>query len=186
MLSRDSDGFHQVPGGKIRYADIADLAAAHQRVHRLQGFFQRRQTVPFMQLIQIDMAAAQAPETCFAPGDDMMPRQRGIVRTLAHAKTHFARDKYRLAPALCLHRLTENFFRQAAGVDVGGVHKVHAGIDAEIKLAFRPGNIGGARLLERAAAAEGHGAEGECGNLQAGAAELAILHKWTSMATRPR
>ena len=70
-------------------------------------------------------------------------------------------------------------------VDVGGVDEVDAGVEAHVDLARRAGGVGVADRGEVAAPAEGHGAEREDGDAQAGASEVSMFHAPQSSAWRP-
>ena len=77
-----------------------------------------------------------------------------------------------------LQRLAGDLLRAAAGVHVGGVDEVDAGVDRAADDAFRVALLQLADLSPHAfvAAAEGHGAEAELGDEEAGAAEGFEFH----------
>ena len=56
----DAQRLHQLPGGVVRAADVADLAGAHQRVERVERLLQRRLPVPLVHLVEVDVVGAAA------------------------------------------------------------------------------------------------------------------------------
>ena len=62
----------------------------------------------------------------------------------------------------------EVLLREAPGVGVGRVEEVHAPVDGQVHNA--------ARLLLVGAVAEGHGAQADLGELEAGAAHAVVFH----------
>jgi hypothetical protein len=65
-----------MPAGKVRQADIADLARPDEAVESLKGFFERSLAVPLVQLIEIDTVGAKPLEACLAGFDQMISRRR--------------------------------------------------------------------------------------------------------------
>ena len=59
---RDRERLHQVPAGEVRAADVADLARAHQLVERGQRLLDRRVGVEAVQLEEVDVVGAEAPQ----------------------------------------------------------------------------------------------------------------------------
>jgi hypothetical protein len=73
--------------------------------------------------------------------------------------------------------LAKGLFALALGVDVGGIEEVDAGVDGGFDELVGSGLIDGAYGSEEAGAAvEGHGAETERGDEEAGVAECLVLH----------
>src|SRR5258708_27517510 len=58
--------FRDLPGRKIRKADVADLARGHQVVEPAQGFLDRRGAIPEMQPVDIDIIGLEAAQRRFA------------------------------------------------------------------------------------------------------------------------
>ena len=111
------------------------------------------------------MVGPQTAEARLALGNQVVAGQPLVVRSVAHGEARLGRDEQPVAAAF--HGLPEDVFGAALRVDVGRVHCVDPGIEAEIKLALGTGDIGRARLGEDGLAAEGHGPKGEDGNLEA-------------------
>src|SRR5436190_2658276 len=65
-------GLHDVPAGIVRTSDIADFSGTEQHVERREGFLERRETVPFMELVKIDDISLEPLETGLAFIDDMV------------------------------------------------------------------------------------------------------------------
>ena len=110
-----------------------------------------------------------------AGADQMMARGPAVVRPLAHGKARLGGDQH-AALALAPQRLADDLLRGAGRIDIGRVDQIDPGIDAEIDLPARLLHADIAHLGEVPLAAHGHGAEGDGGDLQAGAAEQAIFH----------
>ncbi len=76
-----------------------------------------------------------------------------------------------------LDGLAEDLFREAVGVDVGGVEEVDARLHADVDELARLVDVGFAPGLEKlVATAKGSSAEAEFGDFQAGVAELSEIH----------
>lgn len=107
--------------------------------------------------------------------EDVVARQALGVRPVADAHAHLGGDQHvALAPAA--ERLADDLLGEALRVGIRGVEQVDAGIDAEIDEAGRLGELRRAGGREGAAAAEGHRAHGDGGDLDAGASEIAVFH----------
>jgi hypothetical protein len=53
--------FRDLPGRKIRKADVADLARGHEVVEPAQRFLDRRAAIPDMQPVDVDIVGLEAP-----------------------------------------------------------------------------------------------------------------------------
>ena len=95
----DAQGLHQVPGGEVRGADIAHLAVADQVIQRRQRLLQRRQTVPLVHLVEVDVIGPEPAQAGFARGDDVVTGQPGVVGPLTHGEAHLGREQHVIAPA---------------------------------------------------------------------------------------
>ena len=61
MVQRgDPEGLHDLPGGKIRAADVADFALTHEVGQRAERFFERRQRIEAVNLVEVDVVGVQA------------------------------------------------------------------------------------------------------------------------------
>src|SRR5581483_8051497 len=108
---------------------------------------------------------------------DVAARQSAVGDRRTGAKAHFGRE-HDVVTAFA-EELAEHDFRLAAGIEIGGVEKIHPGV--ERALDHRPGilpiDFVDRRL--RRVAAESHGAEGEPRYDQAAVAETRVLHGFT-------
>ena len=111
--------------------------------------------------------ASQAAIRCCRDSPASLGPSPIFIRALVVTSTEL-----RLPSSAC----AEDLLRHAPGIDVGGVEQVDAGLDAAVDQPLRPGEVGLAGLGEHPLAAEGHGAEGQDGDTQAGTAELAVVH----------
>ena len=166
---------HQVPAGEVRGRDVAHLALADKGVQRLLHLLDRRQRVEAVQVVNVHIIGAQAAQTGFERPPQTVARRARVVRPVAQAKGRFGRNQRPVAFAL--ERLAQHLFRAALRVNVGSVEEVDAGLEAEVDHAAGLGNIGRAPRLEKLrSAAEGRGAETQCGNLEARASQKTIFH----------
>src|ERR1700689_2118480 len=102
---------HQMPAGEIRDADIAHLAAAHELIERSKRLIERRESVPFVQLVEIDVVGFEPGQTGFAGANQMVARCTSIIRPLSHRKSCLGCDQHlRASAGECL---TEDFFRES-------------------------------------------------------------------------
>ena len=144
----------------LEAADVAHLARADEGVERLQRLLQRREPVPLVRLVEVDVVRAQAPEARLAlRGSGVAGRGRS---RWAHpppaCATFVARSSSSRRPG---DRLAEYLLGLAVGVHVGGVEEVDAGVEAHVHLPGRAGDVGVADHAEIAAPTEGHRAEGQ-------------------------
>ena len=158
-------------------------AARHAIVERAQGLLDRRHGVEAVDLVEVHMIEAKALQ---AGGDlvhDVAARQADRVRPRPHPAAHLGGDDDVLAlDAEIAQRLAELNLGLPFGIDVGGVEEIDARFDRAAD--ERRGGL----LIERAdgppepgAAAEGHRAEADFGDILAGAAERSIAHERHSL-----
>src|SRR3954451_12601285 len=137
--------------------------------------------IPLMHLIQIDVVGAEPPQACLRAPNDVMPGCSGVVRALTHRQPHLGRDQYLVA--IRAESLTQDLFREAAGVDVGGVEKIDSGVTRQPYLLPSPFDVDLADGSGPAGAAKSHGAKGDRRNTKAASAKLSILHAGESRTT---
>jgi hypothetical protein len=153
--------------GKIRIADVADLALPDQVVQRPQGFLDRRQGIVIVLLVKIDVVGLQPRQAGLDRGHDVAPRGALPGAVLAHRLGIFCRQHDVLASVA--EHLPQHGLRAAhSGIDVGGIEQRHAEVDRLVDHLARGFEVG--------ALAEIIAAEADGGNTQAGAAEIANLH----------
>ena len=176
VAARDLHRLHHVPAGIVRAADVAHLAGAHEAVERLHRLFERRQAVPLMHLIEVDDVGAQALEARLAFADEVPAGEAAIVRALAHRKARLGRDQH-AGLALRSHRLAEQLFGPAAGIDIGGVDQIDAGVGDDVDQPAHFVERDVADFGEVSLAAEGHGAHRQHRDLEARIAQLPVFHR---------
>ena len=120
------------------------------------------------------MVRAQPAQARLARGDQVAAREAGVVRAVAHRHARLRGEHDPVAAAL--DGRADDLLRDAAGVDVGGVDGRQPAVEAEVELARRLLEIRRAHVGELAAPAEGHRAEGEDRDAEAGGAELTMFH----------
>jgi hypothetical protein len=125
-------------------------------------------------LEEVDVVDAHPAQAGLAAGDQVMAGEAGVVRPGAHRHAGLGGDQD--AVAAFPDRRAEDLLRHAAGVHVGRVDEVDAAVEAHVDLADGAGDVGVAHEREPVAAAEGHRAQGERGDAQAGVAKLAVVH----------
>ena len=69
-----------VPGRHVGQADMADLAGAHQIVQRAHHLLGRRQPVPGMQEVEVDIIGAQPLQRSFDRAQDVLAAVAAGVR----------------------------------------------------------------------------------------------------------
>ena len=119
-----------MPSGKIRTADIADLARANQIVERTECLFNRSQCIEAMKLVEIDVVRPQPFQTSFDRGNQMLPRRADIIQRPAVSKRAFSGNQDLVSSAF--HGLAQYSFRHAGGVDVRRIEHANAGIETDI------------------------------------------------------
>jgi hypothetical protein len=164
-----------VPAGKIGAGDVADFAPLYECIERLKSFFNGREGVERVHVVNVDVIDTEAAETAFAGLDQVIARRADIVGTVAHGEGGFRGDEN--AVAFAGDGFAKDFFGEAARINVGSVEEVGARVEADVYKARGFGNVAGAPGFEEfVAAAECAGAKTENGNLQAGMAELSEFH----------
>jgi hypothetical protein len=171
-----------MPAGKIGAGDVADFAALDERIEHLKSFFDGREGVKGVHVVDVDVVDAKAAKRVFAGLNQVIARRADIVGTVAHCESSFRGDEN--AVAFAGDGFAEDFFREAARINVGGVEEIDARVETDIDEARGFGNVAGAPGFEEfVAATERAGAQTKNGNLQAGMAELSEFHNRALDAT---
>jgi hypothetical protein len=161
----------------------AGLAGAHDVVQRLHRLLDRRARVPPVDLVEVDVVGAQAAQAGVDLEHDGLARQPAPVGPLAHHAVHLGGQHHFFTPGEVVQRPPDDLLAGAVGVDVGGVEEVDARFDAALDerpallLVERPG-VGAA-----VGNAVAHAAEADGRDVEAGGAELDVLHAATLRAT---
>src|SRR6266851_678168 len=177
VLLGDAEGAAELPSVHRRGADIACLARLDDIVQRLEGLLDRRFMVPAVDLIEIDVVGAETPEAGVDLHHDGLARQPSAIRPRTHPAIDLGGDDDLVATREILDRATEDLLAAAERVAVRRVEEVDAGFKralderAAFLLAQRPG------MVTLAASAIAHAAEADPGDVEAGAAQLRIIHR---------
>jgi hypothetical protein len=123
-------------------------------------------------LVEIDDVGLEPLEARFRLLDDMEAGEPVIVGAVADLEANLGGDHGALA-ALLGHDLADDLFGDAAIVDIGGVEQIDTGIEAQVDLALGAGDVG---IADLGAAAEGHGAHGDGGDLEPRTAQETVFH----------
>ena len=121
-------------------ADVAHLTAPHQVVQRAHRLLDGDGAVEAVDLQQVEVRRVEAPQRGLDGGEDGLPREPGLVDVvfalldllavgdgahvglLAHDAVAFGQDDELVAgEGVFFDRFADDFFRDAVGVDVGGV-----------------------------------------------------------------
>ena len=168
----DGERLHDVPGGVVRAADITDLALLEQRVERLDGFLERGLAVPFVDLVEVDDVGLQPLQAPLAFADDVVAGKAAIVRASAGRETNFGGEEEPVAKAIG-ERFTDDLLGDALRINVGGVDKIDARVEAERDLTARVDKIG---VAPQTVTAEGGRADAQGRDFQPGPAEHTVFH----------
>src|SRR5262245_7587969 len=144
---RRRERLHQMPAGEIGAGDVADLAAARQRVQCIERLLDRRERVETMHVVDVDVIDSEPPQACVTSSEQMMTRRAGVIRAFAESKGRLGRNQE--VVALALYGLAENFLGKSIRVDVSRIEDVDASVKAEADEALGLLNSGGSPGLEK-------------------------------------
>ena len=152
-------------------AVVQDLALVDQVAQRLQGLLHRRGRIEAVAVIQVDVIHAEILQAPLAVGQDVLAGQAMLVGTGAGREEHLAGDDHLVARILLEHAAEEDL-GVAARIGVGAVEEVDAGLP---RLTYDLRRVlHGGRVLQ-----PGHpAAQRDLTDLNAGLADVAILHVW--------
>ncbi len=101
---------HQMPSRIVGAANVTHFSGADEGIKGLQRFFERRFSIPFMNLVQIDVIRPEPPQTVLALFDDVMTRGAAIVRSITHDHPELRGNQYLITATF--QNLTKNLSRQ--------------------------------------------------------------------------
>src|SRR5579859_719931 len=161
-----ANDFRDAPAAEVGQSEIARLARTDDVAHGDDGFLQGCIIEIAMQVIDVDIVAAEP----FQAGIDRLHDPFAPESHLIRARPHDVADFGGEYPMIAVGRdeLAGNALRFAFRILVGGVDEIDTGIVC--------GADDAARLLFVGAIAEHHGAEAQWRNLQSAVAELAVFH----------
>ena len=170
----------QLPGAVVGRAGVADFAPAAQVVERLHRLLDRRVAVGPVQLVEVDVVGLQAAQRLVDGGEDVLARRSALVGVVAHRREAFGGEHDAVA-RLGLEPAPDDFLGGsdgvcADGVDIGGVDEVDAAVGG--------GGHDALRLRLFGLEAEGHGAEADFGDAEAGASHASVVHCGSSPFAR--
>lgn len=158
-------------GAGLGQAEVADLALGDQVAHGAGHVLDRHVRVDTVLVEQVDMVGAQALETGFGHGADVLGAavQAGIGARIPEAELG---GDHQLV-AVRRQGLAEQVFIGVRAVHFGGVEEGHAAFNGRVQ----QGDALAA--LDRLAIGMGqaHATQAQGGNLQAAAAEFTCLHR---------
>ena len=134
FLLRQDQCLHQMPRRPVRAADVTHLALPHQVVKGAHRLFHRRQNVPTVDLIEIDIVHAESSQTMLYRREDVLARQADVIQVicagsgpLAHCAADLRGDNDFVArDAGVFQSLAENRFRLSVRIDVGCIEEINA------------------------------------------------------------
>src|SRR5690606_1987841 len=169
VQGRQALGLGGFPRRGIGEADMAHLAGTHQVIEGAEGFLDGGVAIPEVHPVQVDVVRLQAAQGFLAgPEDILAARAAGVGVAGAHVGEKLGGDHHLVALyRVAADMVADDFLRVSPTVAVGGVDEVAAQFPVAVHhpIAF-PGANADAPVL-----AEGHGAEAQGADTQAGAAE---------------
>jgi len=167
------EGARHLGGRPVGDADVAGLARLRHPVERLQRFVQGRVGVVGVELVEVDVVGAQPAQRGLDRVEDVPARHALVPGLRPHPADALGGDDEVVAAALQpaaqdLLGAAGGADVPAEGIDVGRVQEVDAGLGGGVE--------DGPAVRLVALQAEGHGAQAELRDLQAGAAEPRVLH----------
>ena len=143
---------------------MADLAGGDQIVQCADDFFGRRDAIPGVQQIQVDVIGLEATQRTFQRAHDVLAAVAARVRIARFGVVgELGGQHHAVAHPDVGDESAQQAFALAAGVEVGGVDEIAA--DGKVAIEHRARNA----LVGTPAPilAEGHGAEGKAADAQA-------------------
>ena len=164
----------ELPGKHARRADVARLAGPHDVVQRLEGLLDRGVRIEPVDLIEIDVIGPEAPQRGVDGVEQVLPGQAAVVRSVAHRKERLRGDHHLIARREVGQRASHDLFTDAAGIHVGGVEEVDAGVERTLD-ERAAGGLGQYPAAPRRRS-EGHRAQAEARDPQPGPTEIHMVH----------
>jgi hypothetical protein len=127
-------------------------------------------------LVEVDVVRAEAAQRVVDLGHDRFARQAAAVGSQPHRMAQLGGDHHGVAVGEVLERAAEDLLAGAVGVHVRGVEEVDPRLHrvpderSRVLFALRPDRVPAVGF------AVGHRADRDRGNVEAGRAELDVLH----------
>src|SRR6266576_3750779 len=164
-----------MPAGEIRAGNVTHLSTFNQVVESAQDFIGWSESVESVEMVDVNVVGTQAAQAGFAGLQQVMPRGSQIVGPFAHPEGGLGGNQYILTAPL--NGLAQNLLGQSFRVNVGGVKKIDAGLQADGDEAASLGYVGcspGAKKL--GAPAKCSSAKAEYRYFQSRTAKLSEFH----------
>jgi hypothetical protein len=116
----------ELPGVHRGGADVASLARLHHVVEGFERLLDGRRLVHAMDLVEVHIVRAEAPQAMVDLGQDGLARQAGAIRIRTHRVTHLSRDHDLIPVREVLERTAENFLARPLRIHVRRVEEVDA------------------------------------------------------------
>ncbi len=164
-------GLDDTVGREGRGAEVADLPRALQVGQGRERLLVAGRRVPTVDLVEVDVVDAEAAQAVVERGEKPAARAAPVVAPVAHRQARLGGEHDVVAAAG--DGLADHLLGLAAVVRVGGVDEVDPGLKGCI-------DDGGDLVLGGTSdlLAEVHRAEHERADLNAGAAQGAVVHDW--------
>jgi hypothetical protein len=164
------DGPLHLPTGEVGQAGVADLARVDGVVQEAQRLLQRRERIPRVQLVEVDVVDPEPAQRRIEGPTQVTAGVAQGVGLVAHGEPALGGEDDAIAdvgrprgkPA------AENFLRGTVGVDVGGVDQRAAALDEDVELLVSLRFVG--------LRAEGHGAQAQSRDGAPTATQRAVFH----------
>ena len=156
--------------------DVAGLARLHDVVQRLERLLDRRAVVPAVNLVEVHVVHAEAPQRGVDPGHDRLARETAAVRALAHRHEDLGGDDDLVAVGHLPQRAAGDLLARAVGVGVRGVEEVDPGVEGLAEEGFRRVLVEGPRVGAAVGDAVAHAPQADPRHVDTGHAELRELH----------
>jgi hypothetical protein len=177
LVLGDAEGLHEAPGVPVGAADVADLSLLDQGVEGAEGLLDRGDEVCAVDLVEVDVVGLEAAEAGVDGVQNVPARGADVVAAGADATEGLGgEDDVFADDAEVLEGGPEDGLGEALGVNIGGIDEVDAGVEGGPDEGVGGGLILGADGGPEAFAAEGHRAETDVGDEEAGVTEGLVAH----------
>src|SRR5918993_795867 len=172
-------GHGDLPPGEVAAADVDDLAGGDELLYRLPDLLPRRTPVDVVHLVQVDVVGLEPTEAVLTGLPDVVRRQAAVVGSGAHRLVDLG-GQHDLVPASMV--LGQPAADVLLGDPVALLHvrglrpAVHVGRVDEVDTRVEGGVEHGQAVLFADLHAKIHGAQPDPADLQAGPAQIAVVH----------
>ena len=156
---RSSQRLHHLPGRVVRAARIANFTLLDQSVQSLHCLLDRGQSVPFVQVVDINVVGTQSLERAFALADQVPARCALVVRPRADRHPRLRGDED--IGIATLEDFAQNLFGKSSRVHIGGIEEVDAPLDTAVHQQTRLVQALASGPAKGTASAKGKGAHGK-------------------------